>query len=184
MKRSIIIMVLLITSQTISAQRMLPKQKGIEINSGKLFTENLDHYFINAGLIVHSKKGNYMLYALEYSRENIPYQTSEIPVESITAEAAYSFNFIANRGKSLMVNFTLSAVAGYEIINRGDHLLYDGSLLLNDSSLIYGAGGKLSIESYLSDRFTIIVSGRTKVLWNTSRNQIRPSVGIGLRINL
>lgn len=184
MKRIIIIMVLLITNHTVTAQRMLPKQKGIEINSGKLLSENRDNYFVSAGLIVHSKKGNYLLYALEYSREVFPSRISEIPVETITAEAGYSLNLIANRRKSLMVNVILSAVAGYEILNRGERLLDDGSVLMNESSFVYGATGKLNVEIYLSDRFTIVASSRTKILWATSLSQIRPSVGIGLRINL
>lgn len=184
MKRIIMIIVLLLTSHTITAQRMLPQQKGIEINAGLLVLENLDNYFFNAGLIVHSKKGNYLLYSLEYSRELLSYRTSEIPVETITAEAGYSLNLISNRKRSLMFNATLSAVAGYEIFNRGERLLDDGSVLINESSFVYGAGGKLTAEIYISDRFTIIASGRTKILLNTSRNQIRPSVGIGLRINL
>ncbi|MBW8523798.1 conjugal transfer protein TraO [Chryseobacterium chendengshani] len=184
MRKFIMIMVLLIASHTISAQRMLPKQKGVEITSGLLLSENSYNYFINAGLIVHAKKGNYLLYALEYSREVIPYRTFEIPVETISAEAGYSLNLIGNRKKSLMVNTTLSAVAGYEIINRGESILNDGSVIIHKSSFVYGAAGRISAEIYLSDRFTIIASGRTKILWNTSRNQFTPSVGIGVRINL
>ncbi len=175
---------MLITNHAISAQRILPKQKGVEINSGILVSENSDNYFISAGLIVHSKKGNYLLYSLDYSREEIQYRTCKIPMETITAEAGYSLNMIGNRKKSLMINATISAIAGYEIINRDERILFDGSVIINESSLVYGAAGRLTAEFYLSDRFTLIASGRTKILWNTSQNQFTPSVGIGLRINL
>lgn len=184
MKRFIIIIVLLITNQTTSAQRMLPKQKGVEINSGILVSENSDNYFISAGLIVHSKKGNYLLYSLDYSREAIQYRTSKIPLETITAEAGYSLNMIAIGKKSVMINATISAIGGYEIVNKDKRILFDGSVIINESSFVYGAAGRLTAELYLSDRFTLIASGRTKILWNTSQNQFTPSVGIGLRINL
>lgn len=184
MKRFTIIIVLLITNQTTSAQRMLPKQKGIEINSGIVGSENPDNYFISAGLIVHSKKGNYLLYSLDYSREAIQYRTSKIPLETITAEAGYSLNMFASIQKSVMVNAIISAIAGYEIINRDRRILFDGSVIINESSLVYGAAARLSAEFYLSDRFTLIASGRTKILWNTTQNQVIPSVGIGIRINL
>ncbi|MCY0976839.1 conjugal transfer protein TraO [Chryseobacterium sp. CY350] len=163
---------------------MLPKQKGIEISSGKLLSENSDNFFLNAGLVVHSKKGNYMLYVLEYSKETVPYRTNDIAIETYFAEAGYIFNMIANNKKSLMFNVTLSAVAGYESLNRGERLLNDGSLLINESSFVYGAEGRLSVEYYLSDRFSVIASSRTKLLWNTSRDPLRASTGIGLRVNL
>ncbi|MBD3905381.1 conjugal transfer protein TraO [Chryseobacterium sp. C-2] len=169
---------------TVSAQRMLPKQKGIEVNVGLLNNNISDNYFINAGLIKHSKKGNYVIYSLEYSKNSIPYKTIDIPVENYTAEIGYSFNVIADRRKSLMFNVSFSALGGYEDVNKGEQLLYDGAKLLNKSSMIYGGSGKLSIEMYLSDRIVLIASGKTKWLWNTSLEKIRPSAGLGIRFNL
>lgn len=184
MKKIFILIWLLIMNNMISAQRLLPKQKGIEVNVGKIISRNPENLFVNLGLIVHSKKGNYMRYGLEYCREQITYKVENIAVETITAEAGYSFNLIANRKKSLLFNSTLSGVAGYESVNHGDHVLQDGSLLMNESSFLYGAGGRLSMEIYLSDRFVLIVSGKAKLLWNTSRNLFRPSASVGVRINL
>lgn len=184
MKKLIILILLVIINGMISAQRLLPRQKGIDITTGKLLFANSDNFFLNTGLVVHSKKGNYMLYALEYARQKVPYNIDQIAIETITAEIGYSFNLVADRKKSLMFNYTLSAVAGYESFNDGDHVLKDGSLLLNESSFIYGAGGRLSMEIYVSDRFVLIASGKTKLLWNSSRDIFRPSVSLGLRINL
>ncbi|WP_375379288.1 conjugal transfer protein TraO [Chryseobacterium luquanense] len=56
--------------------------------------------------------------------------------------------------------------------------------MLNESSLIYGGSGKLSIEVYLSDRIVFIASGKAKLLWNTLFENIRPSAGPGIRFNL
>lgn len=172
------------TKTAISAQRMLPKQKGIEINVGLLNDNISDNYFINAGLIKYSKKGNYMIYNAEYSKNSISYKTTDIPVENYTAEIGYSFNFIADRRKSFLLNLTFAALGGFEEVNKGEQLLLDGSKLLNESSMIYGGSGKLSIEMYLSDRFVLIASGKTKLLWNTSLERIRPSAGLGIRFNL
>lgn len=184
MKRIVILIWLLIMNNMISAQRFLPKQKGIEVNVGKLISSNPENLFVNLGLIVHSKKGNYMRYGFEYSREQIPYKVENIAVETFTAEAGYSFNLIANRKKSLLFNSSISGVAGYESVNHGNHVLQDGSLLMNESAFIYGTSGRLSMEIYLSDRFVFIASGKAKLLWNTSRNLFRPSASIGVRINL
>lgn len=85
--------------------------------------------------------------------------------------------------KNITLNAGITGVLGYESINRGEALLYDGAKILTEDNFIYGAGGRLSFETYLSDRFVLILQGRTKVLWGTDLEQFRPSAGLGLRIN-
>jgi hypothetical protein len=74
-------------------------------------------------------------------------------------------------------------VLGYESINRGEAQLYDGSIILTEDNFIYGTGGRLSFEAYLSDHLVMILQGRTKVFWGTDLEQFRPSAGLGLRFN-
>ncbi|MNY73621.1 Conjugative transposon protein TraO [compost metagenome] len=81
------------------------------------------------------------------------------------------------------MNAAIIGVIGYESINRGEVLLFDGAKILSQDNFIYGAGGRLSIETYLSDRFVLLLQVRTKVLWGTDQEQFRPSAGAGLRFN-
>lgn len=83
-----------------------------------------------------------------------------------------------------MINCSISAVGGYEQINRDKTGLPDGALLKNESSFTCGASGQLSVELYLSDRFVLLGYGKPRILWKTSLENLRPSVGLGLRINL
>ncbi len=82
------------------------------------------------------------------------------------------------------MNEAITGDIGYESINRGEDLLYDRAKILSQDNFIYGAGGRLSIETYLSDRFVLLLEVRTKVLWGTDMEQFRPSAGAGLRFNL
>lgn len=184
MKSILITIMIFYLSYSVYGQRMIPKQKSIEINSGLFIKKDSESYFINTGLVIFSKKGNYMLYSLEYSKTLVPYKSIKIPVENYTAEVGYSFNILANRTKSFMVNTNLSAMGGYEYINQGEDLLYDGAKLLNKSSFIYGMSAKLSLETYLSDHIAIIASTRARLLFKNSQDQLVSSIGIGLRINL
>lgn len=70
-----------------------------EINSGKLYFENSDNFFLNAGLIVHSKKGFYTHHALDYFREMIPHRNYQITAETYYFKAGYSFSAIGNHKK-------------------------------------------------------------------------------------
>lgn len=185
MNRYIYALLLALTcSMTAQAQRMLPKQKGLEVNVGTLSDEKPGrNYYGSVALTIYGKKGSYWLWALEYNHEYGSYKQLRIPLETYLAEAGYSLQLLGDGSRTVTLNGALSAVAGYETINRGKAQLYDGAIILNKEGFIYGAGGRLSLEIYLCDRVVLLLQARTKALWGTSREQLRPSAGLGLRFN-
>ena len=179
-----IIYLLLIFSSSLTAQRMFPNQIGVEFNAGLLQQEISKNYYAGVGMVVHSGKGHYSTYSFEYDRRIIDYKETAIAVETYMGLGGYSFNLISDRSRNFVINISLYAIAGYEKINSGNTALYDGAQLISESSFMYGAGGGLSLETYLSDRWVLIISGRAKVLWNTSGKLLNPSLGISIRFNL
>lgn len=185
MKKYIYTVMLILMAITVTqAQRMLPKQKGLEISAGVLSDDKIDDdYYISAAMTVNGKNGNYQLWALEYTHQYHDYKALRIPQETYTAEGGYSFFLLGDARKNITLNFGITGVVGYETINRGETMLYDGAKILSEDNFIYGAGGRLTFETYLSDRFVLVLQGRTKVLWGTDLEQFRPSAGVGLRFN-
>lgn len=185
MKKYIYTVMLVFLSITIAkSQRMQPKQKGLEVNAGVLSNDIIGNdYYINVAMTVNGKNGNYQLWALEYSKQDYEYKDSNIPQETYTAEGGYSFFLLSDPRKNITFNAAITGVVGYESINRGEELLFDGAKIASEDNFIYGAGGRLSFETYLSDRFVLVLQGRTKVLWGTDLRLFRPSAGIGFRIN-
>ena len=185
MKKYIYTMMFVLIGITIAqAQRMLPKQKGLEVNAGTLSDDHPGrNYYLNIGMTVNGKNGNYQLWALEYTHQYDEYKDLRLPQETYTAEGGYSFFLLGDARKNITLNAAITGVLGYESINRGEALLYDGAKILTEDNFIYGAGGRLSFETYLSDHFVLILQGRTKVLWGTDLEQFRPSAGLGLRFN-
>lgn len=178
------VLFILISSLASQAQRMLPGQKGIDINTGTLSNEDPSkNYYLNIELIVNGKNGNYQLWTLEYSNQYSLYKDLQIPHETYTAEAGYSIFLLGDTRRNITLNAILTAVGGYETINRGENTLPDGAQILNKDNFIYGGGGRLSLETYLSDRFVLLLQGRTKIIWGTDLKLFRPSVGAGLRFN-
>ena len=176
MKKYIYTVMLIFMAITVTqAQRMLPKQKGLEVSTGVLSDDKIGNdYYIN---------GNYQLWALEYTHQYHDYKDLRIPQETYTAEGGYSFFLLGDVRKNITLNFGITGVVGYESINRGEAMLYDGAKILSEDNFVYGAGGRLTFETYLSDRFVLVLQGRTKVLWGTDLEQFRPSAGVGLRFN-
>jgi len=185
MKKYIYISMLVLMSITIAqAQRMLPKQKGLDLSAGSFSDHNPGrNYYLCIGMTVNGKNGNYQLWALEYSHQYYKYKDLRIPQETYTGEGGCSFFLLGDAGKNITLNAAITGVIGYESINRGEDLLFDGAKILSQDHFIYGAGGRLSIETYLSDRFVLLLQVRTKVLWGTDLEQFRPSAGAGIRFN-
>lgn len=185
MKKYIYTVMFLFMVITISqAQRMLPKQKGLEVNTGILSGDKIGNdYYINIGMTVNDKNGNYQLWALEYTHQYHDYKNLRIPQETYTAEGGYSFFLLGDSRKNITLNAGITGVVGYETINQDEKMLYDGAKILNEDNFIYGAGGRITLETYLSDRFVLVLQGRTKFLWGTDMEQFRPSAGVGLRFN-
>lgn len=177
------VMLVLIGIMVAQAQRMLPKQKGLEISTGLSEDKIGNDYYISAAMTVNGKNGNYQLWALEYTHQNNNYKDLSIPQETYTAEGGYNFFLLGDARKNITLNFGITGVVGYESINRGETMLYDGAKILSEDNFIYGAGGRLTFETYLSDRFVLVLQGRTKVFWGTDLEQFRPSAGVGLRFN-
>lgn len=172
-------------SLTAKAQRLIPKQKAIELNAGFLFNASeSENYFLNTTITNQSGKGNYSFFSFEYLNEKQNYKTISIPIETFLGEAGYSFNLISDRKRNLLFNFSLSATVGFESINKGNDLLFDGAEILSESNFVYGAGEKVSAEIYISDRIVLLPHVKAKALWNSSRELIRLSTGLGIRINL
>ena len=178
------VMCLLMGVTVAQAQRMLPKQKGLEISAGILSDDKIGNdYYLNIGLTVNGKNGNYQIWALEYTHQYRDYKSLQLPVETYTAEGGYSFFLLGDARKNITLNAAITGVVGYESINRGEDLLFDGAKIVSEDHFVYGAGGRLSFETYLSNHFVLVLQGRTKVFWGTDLKQFRPSAGLGLRFN-
>ena len=178
------VMLILIGLAGVQAQRMLPKQKGLEISAGVLSNAKIGNdYYLSAAMTVNGKNGNYQLWGLEYAYQYHDYKGIRIPLETYSAEGGYSFFLLGDSRKNFALNLGLTGVAGHERINQGEALLHDGAKILSEDNFFYGAGGRLTFETYLSDRFVLVLQGRTKVLWGTDLGQFRPSAGVGLRFN-
>lgn len=184
MKKYILAVMLGITGITVTqAQRMAPGQKGLEVSAGLLSKKVTDNYYLNLTLTVNGKGGNYWIYGAEYTHQLTGYRDIRIPLETYTGAIGYSFQLLSDAGKTVTLNAGITAIGGYETINRSEALLYDGSRILDKDHFVYGAGGLLSFETYLSDRLVLVLQGRTKALWGTDLKQFRPSAGAGLRFN-
>lgn len=172
------------------AQRCLPKMKGIRLTAGMAdgfyspSSKNETGYSFGASLATYTKGGHQWVLGAEYLRRYHPYRESHIPVEQFTGEGGFFSGVLSDGSKTFFLSAGISALAGYETVNGGKKLLFDGSTLRNKDGFLYGGAVTLQAETYLTDRFVLLLYGRERCLWGGSTGRFHTQYGVGLKIML
>lgn len=169
------------------AQRYLPGQKGIQITGGcvdgfKLRNEDGQAFFGGLALSSYTKNGNRWVFGAEYLQKKHAYKDILIPASQITAEGGYYFKFLSDLSKTVFFSIGASAMTGYETINWGKELLFDGATILSKDNFLYGGAVSFEIETYLSDRLVLLVNARERILLGSDISKFHTQVGIGINI--
>jgi hypothetical protein len=176
-----------VLSNEAHAQRALPGMQGLQITGGMVdgiwSKDNNDKsgYYFGAAMATYSKNANKWVFGAEYLRRNYAYENGSIPVEQFTGEGGFYYNFLSSPGKAICFSIGASALAGYETVNRGKKLLNDGATLQNDNGFVYGGAITLEMESYLTDRIILLLTGRERILQGTTTGHFHTQFGIGLK---
>ncbi|NDV84525.1 conjugal transfer protein TraO [Bacteroides sp. 51] len=172
---------------TASAQRYLPGQRGLEFTGGfvngfKISKEDGQAFYGNVSMSTYTKKGNRWVFGTEYMQKQFEYRDVYLPVAQITVEGGHYFKFLSDGSKTLFFSIGGSAITGYETLNWGKRLLYDGAMLEDKDSFIYGGAISFEIETYLSDRFVFLVRARERIIFGSAINRFHFQVGAGIKV--
>jgi hypothetical protein len=169
------------------AQRALPGMQGLQIAGGMVDgfyskdNGNESGYYFGAAMTTYSKNANKWVFGAEFLRRNYSYENGDIPVEQFTGEGGFYYNFLSSPGKAVFFSIGASVLAGYETVNRGEKLLNDGATLQNDDGFVYGGVLTLEMESYITDRIVLLLTGRERMLQGTTTGHFHAQFGIGLK---
>ena len=192
MKKKIILSVCAAVAMAFSlpsqAQRLIPKQRGIEavgsvplIKGEKLFTG--DNFGVGISLTRYLKKENYTFVMAEYEQQNMPYRSYNIKLKDALLQVGYMQPVLSDRGKNVFLYGGISALGGYEKLNEDKKLLPDGATLLDRSRFVYGGAVHGSVEVFLTDRLLFLVKAQGRLLFGSDVHRFRPAVSAGLRLN-
>ena len=171
-----------------NAQRLIPKQRGIEvlgsvplIKGEKLFTG--DNFGIGISLTRYLKRENYTFVGVEYEQQNMPYRSYNVKLKDALLQVGYMHPVLSDRGKNVFLYSGISALGGYEQLNEDKKLLPDGATLLDRSRFVYGGAVHGSVEVFLTDRVLFLIKAQGRLLFGTDVYCFRPAVSAGLRFN-
>ena len=171
------------------AQRLIPKQKGIEvvgslpiIKGEKLFAK--DNFGVGLSLTRYLKRENYTFMGMDYEQQNMPYRDYGIKLKDALLQVGYMHPILSDNGKNVFFYGGISALGGYEEINKDQKLLPDGAKLLDRSRFVYGGAVYGSVEVFLTDRLLFLVKAQGRLLFGSDVHRFRPALSAGFRFNL
>ena len=170
------------------AQRLIPKQKGMEvmgsvplIKGEKFFAK--DNFGVGVSLTRYLKRENYAFVLAEYEQQNMPYRDYGVKLKDALLHLGYMHPILSDNGKNVFLYGGISALGGYEELNGDKKLLPDGATLLNRSRFVYGGAVHGSVEVFLTDRLLFLVKAQGRFLFGTDVHHFRPALSAGLRFN-
>ena len=176
-------------SLPLHAQRLIPKQRGMEvvgsvplIKGEKLFAK--DNFGVGVSLTRYLKRENYTFVGVEYEQQNMPYRDYGVKLKDALLHLGYMHPILSDNGKNVFFYGGVSALGGYEEINEDKKLLPDGATLLDRSRFVYGGAVHGSVEVFLTDRLLFLVKTQGRLLFGSDVHRFRPALSAGLRFNL
>ena len=170
------------------AQRLIPKQRGIEVVGsvplikGEKFLA-ADNFGMGVSLTRYLRRENYTFVMAEYEQQNMPYRSYNVKLKDALLQVGYMYPILSDRGKNVFLYSGISALGGYEQLNEDKKLLPDGATLLDRSRFVYGGAVHGSVEVFLTDRVLFLVKAQGRFLFGTDVHRFRPAVSAGLRFN-
>ena len=192
MKKKIILSVCAAVAMAFSlpsqAQRLIPKQRGIEVIGsvplikGEKFLA-ADNFGMGASLTRYLGCENYTFVMAEYEQQNMLYRSYNVKLKDALLHLGYMHPIVSDNGKNVFLYGGISALGGYEQLNEDNKLLPDGATLLDRSRFVYGGAVHGSVEVFLTDRILFLVKMQERFLFGTDVHRFRPAVSAGLRFN-
>lgn len=171
------------------AQRLIPKQKGMEVVSSvplikgeKLFAK--DNFGVGVSLTRYLKRENYAFVGVEYEQQNMPYRDYGVKNKDVLLQVGYMHPILSDNGKNVFLYGGISVLGGYEELNGDKKLLPDGATLLDRSRFVYGGAVHGSVEVFLTDRLLFLVKVQGRLLFGSDVHRFRPALSAGIRFNL
>jgi len=165
-----------------SAQHYLSGQQGIQLTVGTVNGINPQRAFYGGvALSTYTQKDSRWVFGGEFLQKQLDYKQIQIPLVQFTGEGGYYYSFLADPSKTFLLSVGASGLVGYETSNWSNKTLYDGATLLNKDAFIYGGALTLELETFITDRFILLINARERVLWGSSIGRYSTQLGVGAK---
>ncbi|WP_083900404.1 conjugal transfer protein TraO [Porphyromonas levii] len=187
-RAGVVVLLLLVSSNSLHAQRLIPKQSGVAVLVGTpgisqsgIFEPNA--YNVSFEITQYLKKATYWFAGAEYRQRDSSYSHYTVPVQEYLLNGGYMYPVLVDPRKTVLIYAGLSATAGYQELNKGERTMPNGATLVDRSRFVYGATPQISLETLLTDNFIVTLRGKGMFLWGSDLQLFYPSLSAGVKIN-
>jgi len=189
MKRNLLLFIIIcfIAVPEMPAQRTLQGQRGLQVTAGTVNGLNLNTnspdfaYHAELAFSQYVKNANKWVFSAEYLEKDYLYKNIKIPQSQFTVDGGYYLNFLSDAHKIFFMSVGASVVGGYETVNWGSKLLFDGATINDSDNFLYGGALTLEAEVYLTNRFVLVANARERYLEGSSIGKLNFQIGLGIR---
>ena len=143
-----------------------------------------DNFGAGVSLTRYLKRENYTFVTVEYEQQDMPYREYGVKLKDAFLHVGYMHPILSDRGKNFLFYGGISALSGYEELNKDKTLLPDGATLLDRSRFVYGGAVHGAVEVFLTDKVIFILKAQGRFLFGTDVHHFRPALSAGFRFNL
>jgi hypothetical protein len=181
MKNTILVILFIALATPLQAQRRLHGQQGLQATVGK--ADGLRNNSLNVGgaFSQFTKNGHQWKFGAEYLCKKIQYGAQSLPIEQFTADGGYYRTLLSDGGKNFFFTAGISAMAGYELVNRDVPLLYNGATIVSKSKFLFGGAISFEIETYIIDQIILLTGFRQRILPSSTVNSFRSQFYLGIK---
>lgn len=188
MKRilSVITVIFCLAVPNIPAQRTLPGQRSLQVMAGTVNGVNLnDGFHTGIAFSEYVKNAGKWVFGTVYLEKDYSYKSIKIPQSQFTIEGGYFLKMLSDPHRTFFVSVGASAIGGYETVNWGRKLLFDGATIVSKDNFLYGGTLTLEAEVFLAGRLILFAGVSERLLEGSSVGKFYtlPEVGIKWMIN-
>lgn len=168
------------------AQRYFPGLFGVQVKGGIVdgFSKGEGEkqaYSFGIAFNTYTYSAHQWVFGAEYLEKSHAYKDRFIPIQQYTADVGYYHTLYAIPSKTCYFLIGLSGMAGYEEVNKGKKMLFDGASIESKSAFLGGAAATFEMETFLSDKFILTLTARERVLWGSTTGKFHFQLSAGVR---
>ena len=180
MKKLIVLSFLVLLAPfTLSAQRYLSGMKGVQFTGGVV--DGFNGFQTEIAYSRYNRHSNRWVTGIGLLNRKVSDRMGDIPVSQVTVNGGYFINLLSDNRKVFFLSVGLSVMTRYESINWGTRYLPDGGMIQDRNRFIYGGSASFEIETYLTDRFVLLLNVRERGMWGGDTNKFHNDMSLGLK---
>lgn len=187
MKKILFIMILCLAAiSQAQAQRYFPGLVGIQAKAGvvdgfHITKGDKQAYSFGLSMNMYTMNAHQWVFGLEYLEKKNGYKNILLPIQQYTIDVGYYHTLYAFPSRTFYLLAGVSGMGGYEQVNRGKKLLFDGASIQNKDKFLGGGALTLDLETFLSDKFIFTVTARERILFGSTTGKFHFQLSAGIR---